>query len=113
MYIDFEDLRPETPRVERALSVREGVLISIIVHLLLFIALLTVPDLLPQSTRAVRTAVENRVPQQNPRFIFVQPRLDISKPQPKPNVCTSKNTSMKLFRWLTAIFQTRNFGGIR
>ena len=47
MYIDFEDLRPETPRVEGALSVREGVLISIIVHLLLFIGVLFLPDLLP------------------------------------------------------------------
>ena len=48
MYIDFEELRPETPRVERALSVREGVLISIIVHLLLFIGILFLPDL-PQA----------------------------------------------------------------
>jgi TonB family protein len=95
MYIDFEDLRPETPRVERALSVREGVLISIIVHLLIFIALLTVPDLLPQSTRPVVTAVENRVPEQNPRFIFVQPRLDVSKPQPKPNVDLSDQDRLK------------------
>src|SRR4029450_13785866 len=95
MYIDFEDLRPETPRVERALSVREGVLISIIVHLLLFIALLTVPDLLPQSTRAVATAVENRLPEQNPRFIFEQPRLDVSKPQPKPNVDLSDQDRLK------------------
>ena len=53
MYIDFEDLRPETPRVEGALSVREGVLISIIVHLLLFIAVLFLPDLLPESVRPV------------------------------------------------------------
>ena len=47
MYIDFEDLRPDTPRVEGALSVREGVLISIIVHLLLLIAILVVRYLLP------------------------------------------------------------------
>ncbi len=95
MYIDFEDLRPETPRVERALSVREGVLISIIVHLLLFIALLTVPDLLPQSTRVVPALVQNRPPEQTPRFIFVQPRLDVSKPQPKPNVDLSDQDRLK------------------
>ena len=85
MYIDFEDLRPETPRVEGALSVREGVLISIIVHLLVFIALLTVPDLLPKSVRQapVTTATPTS---QIPRFVFVQPRADLSKPQTKPNV---------------------------
>jgi TonB family protein len=96
MYIDFEDLRPETPRVERALSVREGVLISIIVHLLVFIAILTVPDLLPESVRAAVPAVAaNRLPEQNPRFIFVQPRVDVPKPQPKPNVDLSDQDRVK------------------
>jgi TonB family protein len=96
MYIDFEELRPQTPRVERALSVREGVLISIIVHLLVFIALLTVPDLLPESVRAATPAVAaNRLPEQNPRFIFVQPRVDVSKPQPKPNVDLSDQDRVK------------------
>ena len=95
MYIDFEDLRPETPRVEGALSVREGVLISIIVHLLLFIAVLTLPDLLPEATRVVPAAVANQVPQQSPRFVFVQPRVDVSKPQPRPNVDLSDQDRVK------------------
>jgi TonB family protein len=87
MYIDFEDLRPDTPRVEGALSVREGVLISIIVHLLLLIAILLVPDLLPQSVRPAPTVTAiNQQPRENPRFVFMQPRVDISKPQPRPDV---------------------------
>ena len=57
MYIDFEDSRPETPRLERALSVREGVLISIIVHLLGFIALL-VPARSSQRVPAEAVAAE-------------------------------------------------------
>jgi TonB family protein len=85
MYIDFEDLRPDTPRVEPALSVREGVLISIIVHLLLFIGVLFLPDL-PQA-RSARTAVPiDRPPEQSPRFVFMQPRIDMPKPQPRPDV---------------------------
>ena len=84
MYIDFEDLRPETPRVERALSVREGVLISIIVHLLIFIGVLFLPDL-PQAQPA-RAALANPVPRESPRFVFMQPRIDVPKPQPKVNV---------------------------
>lgn len=87
MYIDFEDSRPDTPRVEGALSVREGVLVSIIVHLLLLIAILLLPDLLPQSVRPtpVPSAVSSE-PRENPRFVFMQPRVDISKPQPRPDV---------------------------
>ena len=87
MYIDFEDSRPETPRVEGALSVREGVLISIIVHLLVVIAALTVPDLLPRSVPRQAPVVPVAHAQERPRhFVFMQPRVDISKPQPKPNV---------------------------
>ena len=87
MYIDFEDSRPDTPRVEGALSVREGVLISIIVHLLLLIAVLLVPDLLPESVRSTpASAALNQEPRQNPRFVFMAPRADISKPQPRRDV---------------------------
>jgi len=39
MYLDLEDLRPDTPRVPTAISVREGVLLSLVLHaaILLFI----------------------------------------------------------------------------
>jgi TonB family protein len=86
MYIDFEDLRPDTPRVEGALSVREGVLISIIVHLLALIAVILVPDLLPQSVRPEPVAAVSQPPRQSPRFVFMQPQVDIPKPQPRQDV---------------------------
>jgi TonB family protein len=89
MYIDFEDLRPDTPRVEGALSVREGVLISIIVHLLVLIALLLVPDLLPESVRPVPVRPVAQTPRESPRFVFMQPPVDISKPQPRRDVDAS------------------------
>ena len=89
MYIDFEDLRPDTPRVEGALSVREGVLISIIVHLLLLIAVILVPDLLPQSVRPKPPTAVNQHQGQTPRFVFMQPRVDVSKPQPRRDVDAS------------------------
>jgi TonB family protein len=93
MYIDFEDLRPETPRVERALSVREGVLISIIVHLLIFIGILFLPDL-PRA-QPVPVSALNQPPRESPRFVFMQPRIDIPKPQPKPNVEASDQDRVK------------------
>ena len=90
MYIDFEDLRPDTPRIAGAISVREGVLISIIVHLLLLITLLLAPDWLPESLKAAPvTAAVEREPRQAPRFVFMQPRVDISKPQPRRDVDAS------------------------
>jgi TonB family protein len=92
MYIDFEDLRPETPRVERALSVREGILISIIVHLLIFIGILFLPDL-PQA-RPVMPAAANPTPRESPRFVFMQPRIDVPRPQPKAEVDASDQDRM-------------------
>ncbi len=89
MYIDFEDHRPETPRVE-GLSVREGVLVSIILHLLLFIAIMFMPDLSSGRTPSpLAQQMARRMDQQSPRFVFMEPKVDISKPQPKPNVDAS------------------------
>ena len=93
MYIDFEDLRPDTPRVEGALSVREGVLISIIVHLLLLIAILLIPDLLPESVRPRPVAAVNREPRQSPRFVFCS-RASTSRSRSRaPDVDMSDKTA--------------------
>jgi TonB family protein len=88
MYIDFEDYRPDTPRIERALSMREGVLLSIIVHLLLFIGILFLPDLPQHNSSALAQRMAEQT-QPSPMFVFMEPRADISKPQPKPNVDSS------------------------
>ena len=47
MYLDFEDYRPDTPRVPSPISRREGVLLSIIVHALLVIGVLILPRAFP------------------------------------------------------------------
>jgi TonB family protein len=86
MYIDFEDYRPEAPRVERAISVREGVLISIIVHLLAFIVVIFLPPSQPgdrTNPLAQRLAQQT---EESPRFVFMDPKVDLSKLQPKQNV---------------------------
>ena len=72
MYIDFEDHRPETPRVE-GLSVREGILVSIILHLLLFIAIMLMPDLSSgRATSPLAQQMARRMDQQSPRFVPAQ-----------------------------------------
>jgi hypothetical protein len=87
MYIDFEDYRPG---VEGALSVREGVLVSIIIHLLLFITVMFMPDMSSNSANSpLAQRMAQRADQPSPTFVFMEPRVDISKPQPKPNVDAS------------------------
>src|SRR5437667_284670 len=54
MYFDFDDYRPDTPRVTTAISWREGVLLSIIFHLLMVITLILSPKLFTMSDAAPR-----------------------------------------------------------
>jgi TonB family protein len=91
MYIDFEDYRPEIPRVERALTPLEAVLITVIFHLLMVIAVLVMPDL-PQRVFAITPppqAAAVSSPRENRTFVFVQPKLDVSRPQPRVDVPAS------------------------
>jgi TonB family protein len=85
MYIDFEDYRPETPHIEDSLSWSTVVLIAWTVHVLFVLFLIFGPRYLPQR-HAVALVPQSQQPEQSPTFVFMQPRVDISKPQPKPNV---------------------------
>ncbi len=86
MYFDFEDQRPDISPVGSAISWREGVLLSIIVHLLGVIGLLTAPEWMPIITpqQTERAEVRQARPQESPRFVFVQPRIDTPAPKPPP-----------------------------
>ena len=100
MYIDFEDYRPDTPRVEPALSGGTAVLITIAFHVLFILAVIYLPRvafLQALVTPATEMEVQprQRLAEQSPRFVFVQPRVDIPKPQPKPNVDLSDQDRVK------------------
>ena len=84
MYFDFEDYRPDISPVGRAMSAREGVLISIIVHLALVILILLAPKWMPQQDRAalLQQIADAQQAPRNERFVFVNPRVD--KPAPRP-----------------------------
>ena len=81
MYLDFEDYRPDIQPIGRAISWREGVLLSIIVHLMMIILVLLAPQLFPFSA-VPRQVVVPPAKQDAPRFVFVQPRLDMTAPRP-------------------------------
>jgi TonB family protein len=87
MYFDFEDYRPDITPVGSAISIREGVLIAIIVHLVGVIVLWKVPTFFPQDLKAqaarLLAAQEQRQRDQE-RFVFVQPRIERPVPKPPP-----------------------------
>jgi TonB family protein len=89
MYFEIEDYRPDITPVGRAISWREGVLLSIIFHLCLVIAILLFPRWFPglfqpneRARQVLLQAQEARRDQ--PRFVFVAPRNDIKAPQAPP-----------------------------
>jgi outer membrane biosynthesis protein TonB len=86
MYFDFEDHRPDITPVGRAISWREGVLISIIIHMAIVIVLLTAPQwLVSRVVRVPDTVVAEVKDKDEPlTFVFVQPRVDVPAPKPPP-----------------------------
>jgi TonB family protein len=87
MYFEIEDYRPDISPVGRAISWREGILISIIVHLVMIVMTLLAPRLFPYDAAAARRLAEAREaqrPQESPRFVFVQPRVDPTAKAPPP-----------------------------
>ncbi len=92
MYFDFEDHRPDTPTIARPLSPREGVMLSVIIHLVAVILILVGPHLpfmkaiearRQQALEAERQKELERQ-KENRTFVFVQPRIDTPAPKPPP-----------------------------
>src|SRR5262249_11036452 len=85
MYFDFEDYRPDVPTIGRVISWREGILISIIVHLAAIILILVAPTLFPQDIQALRErllAAQQQRLRDQARFVFVSPRDDRQATKP-------------------------------
>jgi len=89
MYFEIEDYRPDITPVGRAISWREGVLLSIIFHLLAVIAILVLPRWFPglfePDERARQVLLQQQEARRDqPRFVFVAPRNDIAAPKAPP-----------------------------
>lgn len=94
MYFNFEDDRPDTPTLAHALSAREGVMLSVIVHLIAVIMILILPSLpfmkrmQEERLQAIEQQrlqeLERQRERQNARFVFVQPRVERPAPKPPP-----------------------------
>jgi hypothetical protein len=87
MYFDFEDYRPDISPVGSAISLREGVLLAFIAHLLGIIFLLLSPKIFPEDLKAKAAAVlavQEQQARDQTRFVFVQPRVERPVPAPPP-----------------------------
>lgn len=93
MHLIIDEFRPEPEALESAISRREGILLSIIFHLLLVVAFLLGPRLpfvqalLKQSeeARAQVMKEESKRLEQAPRFVFLTPRVPETPPTPPPD----------------------------
>ncbi len=85
MYFDFEDYRPDTPRIPTAVSFREAVLVSVIVHLVVVIAYLLIPEQWFERADVLAEATPVVDPDREPlRFIEVIPLADHMAPPVRP-----------------------------
>ena len=76
MYLDFEDHRPETPRIARAVTAREAVLASLLVHALVVIALLVWPEQVMQPDQLAQLVPDRP----SVEYVNILPSLERSRP---------------------------------
>ena len=81
MFLDFEDHRPDTPSVSPAISPREGVLLSLVLHLTLTIAYLLTPQGFFDREIVVAEAPPP-APQDNVQFVMMEPLSEREVPPP-------------------------------
>jgi TonB family protein len=89
MYFNFDDQHPDVSGMDRAMSWREGVLLSLVVHLAVTILVILAPQLFPvgkpdASEVEQRMAMMRQRENEARRFVFVQPRAEFdAKQKPK------------------------------
>jgi TonB family protein len=94
MYFNFDDNRPDTPRIPQPMSRREVVLIAVNIHAMVLIAILLGPrvpwvrEIMEQRQKAIeeqmRAQLEQQRERERARFVFVQPRIDKTTPKVSP-----------------------------
>jgi TonB family protein len=84
MYLDFEENRPDIPRVPAGFSRLEVVLISLLTYALLFIGYLLAPAEWFAPNQLVPLQAQAEQPREQIRFVDIRPLVDRPAP-PKPN----------------------------
>ncbi|MGE0450011.1 MAG: TonB family protein [Vicinamibacterales bacterium] len=92
MYFEIEDGHPEITPVGSAMSWREGLLLSLVFHVLFFAFIFLTPSLFQVDMDAVRerqAAMEQKQQDEPMRFVFVQPRIDTPAERPPEQAAPS------------------------
>jgi TonB family protein len=90
IHFDFDDRYIDENIVGSAISRREGVIFSVVFHVLVLLALTLIPklsifQLSPEELERRRAELEERQrEEQQQRFVFVQPRVDMRAISPPP-----------------------------
>jgi TonB family protein len=101
--LHLDDARPETPSIDAAISRREGVLLSLVAHVLVVLAVLFVPEIpwVKQLLEARRAEMQCQAellaaqqPRERPQFVYVAPLNDIKAPKPPPRADLSDQDRM-------------------
>jgi hypothetical protein len=87
IHFDIDSRYQDELTVGNAISRREGVVFSVVTHIVLILAIFLVPKLpifqvSPEELAQRRQALEQQLREQQDRMVFVQPRVDIKAPTP-------------------------------
>lgn len=77
MYFDFDDRYRDIEPVGSAINRRDGVAVSVFVHTAFILALLFLPQYLPQRSEDAQAIPPPQRPDNQPTFVFVQPKMDL------------------------------------
>ena len=92
MYFNFDDDRPDTPRIVQPISRREAVLLTINLHAVLVILFLLGPKIpwvqqylqRQQEAKQEKVLAELERQRERPVFVLVQPKIDMKALKPPP-----------------------------
>lgn len=87
MYFDFDDRYEQVEAVGSAISRREGVVLSVVVHVGIVLAMMFAPrlEIFQRAPEEPRAEPERRARDESaPRFVIVEPLRDVPAPTPPP-----------------------------
>src|SRR5436190_258596 len=84
MYFEIDESHPDITPVGSVMSWREGVLLSLVVHLIFVIIGLTAPNWLAVNLDPMRAQQAEQKPSEKTQFVFVQPKVDLKALKPPP-----------------------------
>lgn len=94
MYFDFEDYRPDIEPIGHSISWRDEAFLSVVVHTAAVALLIFAPRLLPAPKVPASAPFVLQAERERPRFVFVQPKLDLEAPKAPPRAEESDKNRM-------------------